>query len=265
MGVTTALCVALAVYVALTATPIFRAEVLLTPARQQGAGSLSSLASQYGGLASLAGVNLGDSAEDREHQAMLGSRQLVEQFVERPDVWPLVLRNAKKKPSTWLAVARFRKNVLTITEDKIKGTTAVSIDWTDPKIAATWANEFVALANDLVRNRAIDESTRNVKYLNDQVRQTSSVELQKVMYDLIEQETKTLMLANARIQFAFTIVDPAVAPEVRISPKRTLLVLSGLLVGLLLGSIAAVIYDKSGRRPRSDKARPTEPAPAANR
>jgi len=54
------------------------------------------------------------------------------------------------------------------------------------------------------------------------------------MYDLIEQETKTLMLANARTEYAFTIVDPAVAPEVRIQPKRTLMALGGLVAGLLI-------------------------------
>jgi uncharacterized protein involved in exopolysaccharide biosynthesis len=259
VGVTVVLCGALAAYVAITAIPIFRAEVLVTPAREQDAGGLSSLASQYGGLASLAGVNLGDSAQERERQAMLLSRRLVEEFVKRADVWPLLLRGAKKKPTLWLAVLKFRRNVLTINEDKIKGTTSISMDWTDPAIAARWANEFVAMANELVRNRAIDESTRNIKYLNEQIARTTVLEVQHVMYDLIERETKTLMLANARIEYAFTIVDPAVAPEVRISPKRTFMVLGGLVVGLLIGGMLALAYDRFGAR-RGGETRVTDPA-----
>jgi uncharacterized protein involved in exopolysaccharide biosynthesis len=248
VGVTAAVCVALALYLALTAVPIFRAEVLVTAAHQREMGGLSSLASAYGGLASLAGLNLGNSGEEREYQAVLESRHLVEEFVKRADVWPLLLRGAKQKPTLWLAVQKFRKGVLTIIEDKIKGVTSLTMDWTDPHIAARWANEFVALANDLVRNRAIDDASRNINYLNKQIANTNVLEVQHVMYNLIEQETKKLMLANGQSEYAFKVVDPAVAPEARISPKRTLMVLGGLIIGLLSGGLLALVYDKLHRR-----------------
>jgi uncharacterized protein involved in exopolysaccharide biosynthesis len=98
----------------------------------------------------------------------------------------------------------------------------------------------VALANELVRTRTIDESERNIAYLNDQISRTNIVELQRVMYNLIETETKTLMLAKGRAEYAFTVVDPAVAPEVRTSPKRTLMVILGGALGGLLGCLVAL-------------------------
>jgi LPS O-antigen subunit length determinant protein (WzzB/FepE family) len=67
------------------------------------------------------------------------------------------------------------------------------------------------------------------------------------MYNLIENETKTLMLANARSEYAFTLVDPAVTPEVRIRPRRTLMVLIGLLVGGLLGMVIAFAHGSFAR------------------
>ena len=56
---------AIAVVVALMLPNIYRAEALLAPNDQQGAGSLSSLAAQYGGLASLAGINLSTGSADK--------------------------------------------------------------------------------------------------------------------------------------------------------------------------------------------------------
>lgn len=245
--VTTVAAVALAMYLALTATPIFRAEVLVTEAREQGAGGMSALASQYGGLASLAGFSLGGaSGAERDHKAILQSRRLVEEFVKRSDVQPLLRGDTavdKVRSTLWSTVQNFRKNVLKIKEDKVTGVMTISIDWTDPATAAQWANGFVAMANELIRTRAIDESTRNIDYLNKQIAHTNVLEVQHVMYNLIESETKTLMLANARTEYAFTVVDPAVAPEVRISPRRTLMVASGLIIGLLLGSMLGVFYD----------------------
>jgi uncharacterized protein involved in exopolysaccharide biosynthesis len=87
------------------------------------------------------------------------------------------------------------------------------------------------------------DSSRNVAYLNKQISQTSSVEIQKALYNLIESETKTLMLANARAEYAFRVVDPAVVPEVRNSPKRTLMVLSGIVLGFLAGALLALALD----------------------
>lgn len=243
------LCGGLAMYWAFTAIPIYRAEVVVTEVKDTGMNGLAGLANQLGGLASLAGLNLGGSGEERERQAILQSRHLAEEFVQRNRIGPLILKGAKK-PSEWLAVQLFRRDVLMINEDKLKGVTSITIDWTDPAVAARWANEYVALANELMRTRAINDASRNVDYLNKQIAKTNVLEVQRVMYNLIETETKTLMLANARQEYAFTVVDPAVAPEQRISPKRTIMVLTGLLLGTFLGGIVALIYDRSARRRR---------------
>jgi LPS O-antigen subunit length determinant protein (WzzB/FepE family) len=248
VAATAATFVALALYLALTATFIFRGEVTVAQVHETGAGGLSSLAGQFGGLASLAGLNFNESTQGQARQAVLQSRQLVEEFIKRNGVLPLMARGAKKPPTLWIAVEIFRKANLALTEDKVKGLTTVSIDWTDPGTAARWANAFVGLANDLIRTRAIDDASRNIDYLNKQLVKTNNLELQSVMYNLIEQETKTLMLANGRVEYAFTIVDPAVPPEKRISPKRTLLVASGLLVGLVFGALVAIVFDSFQRR-----------------
>jgi uncharacterized protein involved in exopolysaccharide biosynthesis len=124
----------------------------------------------------------------------------------------------------------------------------VSVEWTDADTAAKWANEYVALANELIRSRVQDESTRNIKYLNQQIEQSNDVELRRAMYSLIESETKRLMLANGRAEYAFSLVDPAVAPEIRASPRRTLIVLAATFCGLLLGCLVALGRDVLIRR-----------------
>jgi uncharacterized protein involved in exopolysaccharide biosynthesis len=244
----TAVCVVLALIVALTATPIYRASVTVTESPDTGLGGAEGMGGQLGGLASLAGLALGAGGQHPERQAVLRSRYLVEQFVSKPDVLPLLTAQAKPGQSVWLTVERFRKSVLDIEEDKLKATTTVTMDWTDPAVAARWANEFVALANQELRNQAIEDAGRNVTYLEDQVQRARSVDIQQVMYNLITQETQRLMLAKGRIDYAFTVADPAVKPEMRVSPKRTLLVLSGFMGGLFLGTYIAWARVRFARR-----------------
>ncbi|HEX4240767.1 MAG TPA: GNVR domain-containing protein [Steroidobacteraceae bacterium] len=242
------LCGLLAAAIALTATPLFRAQVVVTEVHDTGLGAGGGLMGELGGLASIAGLNLDMNGPGAERAAVLESRGLVDAFVARYDLTPLINGDAKGKNSRWLAVERFRKNVLDLHEDKIKGTTTVTFDWKDPVVAARWANDFVALANELLRARAIAESTRNIEFLNQQLTKTNQVEIQQAIYRLIEGETKQLMLAHGRLEYAFTIVDPAVVPEVRVSPRRTLMVISGLFIGGLLGAIAAWIRQSARRR-----------------
>jgi uncharacterized protein involved in exopolysaccharide biosynthesis len=239
-------CGLLAVWYALTATQIYRAEVVVAEVHDSNMSGAASLASQFGGIASLAGINMstGDSSS-RQAQGILQSRRLVEVFIQGEGLLPKLNENSTKPLTLWRAVKQFRESTLKIREDKRSGLTTISIEWRDPTAASTWANKFVACANEDLRTRALTDSSRNIEYLNKQISKTNAVEVQRGMYNLIEAETKKLMLANARTEYAFTVVDPAVSPEIRIRPQRTYIVLVGTMIGAMIGF--AVVYVRKGR------------------
>jgi uncharacterized protein involved in exopolysaccharide biosynthesis len=243
------LCGIIAAVLALTATPMFRSQVVVTLVHDTGGvGGSGGLMGQLGGLASVAGLSLNANGPDAERTAFLASRGLAEAFVRRYNLVPLMNATSKDHSSEWYAVERFKRTVLDEHEEKIKGTTTISIEWRDPIAAARWANDFVSLANELLRDRAIQESSRNIEYLNKQLEKTNAVEMQRVMYELIESETKSLMWANGRREYAFTVVDPAVPPEMRSSPHRTVMVLAGLFIGGFIGSLIAWVRKTMRRR-----------------
>jgi uncharacterized protein involved in exopolysaccharide biosynthesis len=237
----TIVCTAIALVIALKTTPIFRAETVITTVRNGNLGGQSGGA--LGGLsniASLAGVNLdAGSSADREAKAVLMSRSLIEQFIRENNLLNVLMPDTGKPPSMWVAVKNFKEGILTIREDRRTGLITLDVDWEDPKLAAKWVNGFVALANERLRSRAMDEATRNIAFLNAQIPQTSVVEVQRSLYNLIESETKTLMVANVRKEFAFTVIDPAVPPERKYRPRRSLYVLFGLFAGFAIGVLVA--------------------------
>ncbi|MHB8721393.1 MAG: Wzz/FepE/Etk N-terminal domain-containing protein [Steroidobacteraceae bacterium] len=253
----TVLCTAVALYIALVATVIYRAEIVIAPVRNGGVNAGGSLGNQLGGLAgiaSLAGVNLdAGSAGDREAKAILQSRSLIEAFIQRGNLLGELLRD-QKKSTLWLGVKEFKENVLTIRDDKRGGVTTIDIDWKDASVAAQWANGFVALANERIRARAIDEATRDIAFLTKQISQTNQVEVQRALYNLVENETKTLMLANARVEYAFTVIDPAVPPEKKFGPHRSFIVLGGFLAGLTIGFLAAYVRSAVAKLKKSKSA-----------
>ena len=235
------LCTLVAVWLAMTTPFVYQAEVTITPVSNTDSG-MGALSSRLGSLAGLAGVSLPQGGAAQESQAVLRSRHLSETFITRYKLEERILGNAPKQ-SLWFAVDRFRQLVLSFRQDKENGTTIVSIKWKDPAEAATWANAYVALANEILRNRALEDSSRNIKFLNEQISKTAVVEIQKVMFGLVESETKNHMLASTRTEYAFTVVDPAVTPESRVWPRRSVMTLTGLALGIALGAFVALGFN----------------------
>jgi uncharacterized protein involved in exopolysaccharide biosynthesis len=249
--ITLCVCVGLAVLYCELVTPIFRAEVVIANAHdEEMGGGASSITSQIGGLASLAGLDMGSDKSDYDAKGVLNSRRLIEEFIRRKDLVSTLLPSKKKPPSMWFAVQRFKDRIVTIRDDKRTYLTTVDIDWTDAKTAAQWANDFVALANELIRTRALNDASRNLAYLNQQSALTNAVDMQRVIYNIIESEMKKLMLANGKVEYAFTVIDPAVTPEARKSPQTVIIVAAAFAFGLLMGIFLAFARDRLARQRR---------------
>jgi LPS O-antigen subunit length determinant protein (WzzB/FepE family) len=152
---------AIAATLALMATPLFRAEITVTEVSNPGMGAVSSLSRQFGGIAALAGINLsGAAGESADARAVLKSRRLCEEFISRPGVLKQLYPPGSKQPTLWMAVKRFRESYLSINEDQRTGTITLALMAESPADAARWANDYVGLANEILRARALCWPTR---------------------------------------------------------------------------------------------------------
>jgi uncharacterized protein involved in exopolysaccharide biosynthesis len=227
-----------------TTPPTWRAEVVTTQVHEQSmGGAASALASQLGGLASLANLGIGSDRNEQDYEAVLESRHLLEEFITRNELLTQLWPDPRQRPTLWQTVRRFERSVVSIRQDPRRGITTLSVEWTDPATAARWANGLVALANELIRTRALADSRRNIVYLNAEAERATDVDLRHAIFNLIENETKTEMLANGRADYAFRVVDPAVTPEIRAAPHRTLLLITGFVLGAVLGALLVLAWD----------------------
>lgn len=243
----------LGIFYSLAQIEIYRAEVTMAPnAEERSGGGLAALAGQFGSLASMAGLNAGGRGSTETALATLKSRKFIAPFLLEDDRLKLLFpkewdpetnawtvakerRGPDKRPTDQEAYDRFTKAALNISDDKKNGLVTLAIELPDPAAASNWANELSTRLNDYLRQQAKVEAERNLEYLNKQLQETQMIEIRQSLYTLIEAETKNAMLANAKDEFAFKIIDPAVAPEKRVRPKRTLIVMAAGLLGGFLG------------------------------
>ena len=253
---------------------IYKATTLLSPAGEQsGAGGLAKMAGQFGGLASLAGINLGGGGTDKTGLALevLKSRFFLENFIEKhnllvplmavnnwdiatntlmydeeiynPDnkAWIREVKAPKKpQPSSWEAFQEFKK-ILSITTDKETGMVTISIEHYSPEVATQWLKLLVTDINSTMREQDKIEAQNSIDYLTKKLQETQLADMQTVFYQLIEEQTKTIMLAEVSKEYVLKTIDPANAPEEKAKPKRALIVVLGTMLGGILSVLIVLI------------------------
>jgi uncharacterized protein involved in exopolysaccharide biosynthesis len=250
---------------------IYKATTLLSPTGDQGgAGGLAKMAGQFGGLASLAGINLGGGGTDKTGLALevLKSRVFLESFIDKHQLlvplmaaksWDLnsntlIINNEvynettktwvrevkapkKPEPSPWQAYKAF-KDILSITTDKDSGMITLAIEHYSPEIATQWLKWLVNDINSTMREQDKIEAQNSIDYLTKKLQETQLSDMQTVFYQLIEEQTKTIMLAEVSKEYVLKTIDPANAPEEKAKPKRALIV----VLGTMLGGILSVLF-----------------------
>jgi uncharacterized protein involved in exopolysaccharide biosynthesis len=253
---------------------IYRATTLLAPASEQGgANGLAKMAGQFGGLASLAGINLGGGGTDKTGLALevLKSRVFLEKFINKHQLLvPLMavndwdasknllvydeelydlssqtwLREVKapksRHPSSWESYKAFR-NILTVATDKETGMVLLAIEHYSPEVATQWLSWLVSDINNTMREQDKDEAQRSIDYLTAKLKETQLADMQTVFYQLIEQQTKTIMLAEVSQEYVLKTIDPANAPEEKAKPKRALIVVLGTMFGGVLSVLIVLV------------------------
>jgi uncharacterized protein involved in exopolysaccharide biosynthesis len=263
----------IAIIVALMLPNVYRAEALLAPNDQEGAGGLSALASQYGGLASLAGISIDGGFSDKTTLGLeiLKSRKFISEFVESHDILvPLIAAKGWDSESGRLAIdpddydvasGKWIRHVspprstiptsqeayeefmdiLSVSQDKYSGFISVAVEHYSPTVAKQWVDWLVDDLNSSIMRRDVAEAEQAIEYLSDQIKNTSVASLQNVFFNLIEEQLKTVMLAEVTDEYLFRTLDPAIAPDMKTKPKRSLIVILSALLGFFLAMAAVLL------------------------
>jgi uncharacterized protein involved in exopolysaccharide biosynthesis len=264
--ITTAVMVGLSLVYVFVARDWYRAEVLMKVADQkQNQGILSGLSGGgLGGLASLAGIEIGGENKSAEALAVLRSREFAEAFITDLNLLPVFFyrewdASAKrwkssdpdKQPDIRDGIRYFDEVILTVKEDKKTGLITLSVDWTDRATAAAWADLLVERVNDRMRQRAISDADGSVRYLKQELAAATVLALQQSIARVLEIDLQKLALASAEKEYTFRVIDHAQVPKRRwvAHPHRVLIVLGAFFLGMM-GSGAFVMARDGVRRRR---------------
>lgn len=239
-----------------------------------GNDSSVKLSGQLSGLAALAGVNLGSTKNDKTEISLevLKSREFVIDFIHKNKL-EIALIGSKgwnsvddtliidseiydTKTNKWNK-EKFSKNYgspsalelyesfirrLSISMDKNTGVGRISFEHYSPSLSQDILIKIISSLNNKMKISDIEEFERNIQFLNEKISNEKNSELRTLLFSLVEEQTKNLMLATIREEYVFRTIDPSLLPEKHIKPMRPLLVFLGSICGVSLFILFMLIY-----------------------
>jgi uncharacterized protein involved in exopolysaccharide biosynthesis len=258
-----------AVFYALSLPNVYKSEVTLAPAGESGGLNIPG---QLGGLAALAGVNLGGKGGDKTALALeiLKSREFLGRFIEENDLYvPIMAAKGwdrasdkllidpeiyneetkqwvrevqepfKPKPSVLETIEEFEK-IFSVKQDKASSMVNLGIENYSPFLAKQLLDKIVVTINEDMRKRDLNEAERSIEYLNGKIKDTNLADVRVMLFSLVEDQTKTIMLANVRQEYILKTVDPAVVTERKVKPARALICILAFIFGFLSGNMVVL-------------------------
>ena len=265
-----------AIAIALFSEPIYRSEVeIMSTDMSEEQGILGSLASGLGGWGGFLPGGILGGDDSREAAPILLSHSFTASFINDENLLPVLFPgkwdpeqgdwlDPQDVPSMNTAVSRFDRGIRSLEEHEWFGTLILTIEWHDAAMAARWANLMVERLNERLRSAAVLEAELSLQYLNAELEKATMLDLREAIYALAQDQINKIMLANIREEYAFKVIDPAVAPDKDnfVRPRRVLLISLGFIVGLSIGIFIALLLGAIDRARKQFLDRP-EAAPAS--
>lgn len=232
-----------------------------------------NLLSQFGGAASLMGLNV-SSTDDKASQTiqLIQSRKFIKHLLTFENILPSIMaaksydisskkllfdgdlydsksknwigepdENGSAKPSYLDAHGVYLNDLLSISQDKNTGFILIDIKHLSPVFAKEFLELIIRETNTILRKKDLEESNEALMYLTNELRKTSLVELKESIKNLIEAQLEVQMMSKINEDYVLVEIDPPFIPERGLSNSKLLIVIFSAIFGSLLGGLIVLI------------------------
>ena len=246
----------------------YKSTAILMPTSQSSSGSLSRLASQLGGIAPLIGVQM-QGSENKSLIALelMKTWGFLESFIERNKLqvevygvigwdesknelvidkslydveqasWVELDSGESLEPTSWDLFETLADKIQVSVDDS-SGLVSISVEHYSPHVAKKMVELLVVSINRHMQALDKEEAIKSIKYLKAQIGKTNIAEMHSIFYELIEEQTKKLMLAEVSEEYVFKVLSQPKIAEKKSKPKRALM----LIMHVALASVISIIF-----------------------
>ncbi len=257
---------------------IYKSEAIMMPVGEMSSAGIG----QYAGMASLAGITLPSSNAGSKSQEAIARVQSFEFFSNYflPHIKLENLMAVKKWnqasntliydessfnsesrqwaqkakpprsiiPSSQQAYETY-KGIISIAEDQKTLFVTLSVEHASPFIAQLWVEIIMDQIDQVMRHQDRQTAMKSIEYLNSLAPTVNYEEIKQALSSLQQEQMKRLMMVEANDNYIFKVLDSPIVPEVKSQPMRSLIVILGSMLGMLLSVLGVLALHYSKKSP----------------
>ena len=251
---------------------MYMSSAILAPTSEDD--GLSSQLDQYSSIASFTGINIPNNNTSKTQEAIqrVQSYDFFKSFIlpniklenlmavkkwnskDNSIVYDKNLYNAEssewvrkkshplsKIPSPQEAYREGYLEILKIKRDKDTGFVTISILHQSPFISKDWVDLIIFNINESMRDLDKNNAENSINFLNASFALTNVQTIKEVITNLLQAEMQTLMLASSNKAYIFKSIDSAFVPEIKFGPRRFMIMIIGILLGMTMSIVVIFI------------------------
>jgi LPS O-antigen subunit length determinant protein (WzzB/FepE family) len=254
---------------------IYKSSAVLMTVEDNSSSSGNSLLSQYGSIASFAGISLPSSSADKADYAieLIQSRQMLKRLLKKYDankiraklmavdeydpVSKKITYNKKiynevsgewlnyntftglSYPS-YLEIYRTSYRNLKLRKDKITGFLIIEFTHKSPEFASEFIKIAVQELNLITKEIDYKKALLSLEYLKNELEKSPQVEIKNSINSLISSQLNTMMLSSVNEDYLLKYLDEPYAPEIKFSPKRSVICILAAIFGLFVALLSVL-------------------------
>ena len=263
---------------ALKLPEFYKSQALVSIQSEDQSASLGSLASQFGGIASMAGISLLGGGDKTFYVIeTIKSREFLKLLLANHNIKPQIMatdyydKKSKKiffydndwinnyvndsniGPSYLEVHEVYIDEILDIYINEKTGFINISVEHKSPVFAENLLSIILDELNLITKKRELLETEAALIYLNTQLLSAPLLEIKTSINNLIESQLNKQMVANIKEDFLLKVLDPPFIPEQRVRPSRAIVCISITSVGFFLILLSIFLHHQIFIRESRDK------------
>ena len=148
-------------------------------------------------------------------------------------------RATLKKPNAFQALGELKSRILVKSDSD--GTLTITFRASSSSDAQYALQTIMENADSLVRREYLENATAYLSYVRQQLADMENIDLRSALIRLSLGYERTLVMGKVGLPFSYSVIDPPRAPISPSGPSRLIFMVSGSILGFLVGTLSTII------------------------
>ena len=243
-------------------------------AMEQNSG-MSGMVGSMSGMASLAGISLDSKSSSKDQEAIariksfeffsnnflpnikLENLMAVKKWNQASNTLTYDASDFNSESRQWVRKAKPPRpniptsqeayeefiEIMSINKDKKTLLVTLLVEHKSPFIAQQWVEVMINQIDQVMRDQDRQTATKSIEYLISLAPNIINEEIKKSLSALQQEQMKRLMMVEANDNYVFKVIDSPIAPELKSKPKRSIIVIWGTILGMVLSALGVLVFN----------------------